>query len=97
MKLFGWYRALMRNPQSRWLVIIGSLVYLVSPIDLSPDIIPFVGQIDDVILATLLFSELFQWLLGAGHLASNESAGAQQENDATVKTTVDVEAVSIDE
>ncbi|MEL6222069.1 MAG: YkvA family protein [Cyanobacteria bacterium J06627_8] len=101
MKLFGWYRMLMRNPQSRWLVIVGSLLYLISPIDLSPDVFPFLGQIDDVVLASLLFSELFQWLLGGNQLEPTVNDKAQpgradDMNDPTVQT-VDVEAVSIDE
>ena len=103
MNPFGWYRALMRNPQYRWIVILGSLLYLISPIDLSPDIFPLIGQIDDVIIATLLFSELFQRLLGGANLEASNGGFAAQPNrqphdadDPTVKT-VDVKAVSVDE
>lgn len=105
MNPFGWYRALMRNPQYRWIVILGSLLYLISPIDLSPDIIPLVGQIDDVIIVTLLFSELFQRLLGGATLESSQSPRADfasqphrqtYDADSAIKT-VDVKAVSVDE
>jgi len=64
MNPFGWYRALLRNPQYRWIAILGSLFYLISPIDLSPDVVPLLGQIDDVVIIMLLFSELSQQLLG---------------------------------
>jgi uncharacterized membrane protein YkvA (DUF1232 family) len=101
MKPFGWYRLLMRNPQSRWLVILGSLFYLISPIDLSPDVVPLVGQIDDVILVSLLVSELFQWLLGGNSTEPRDNPGFQSQSapdihEQNVKT-VDVKAVSIDE
>ncbi|MEB3212372.1 MAG: YkvA family protein [Leptolyngbyaceae bacterium] len=101
MKLFGWYRMLMRNPQTRWLVIIGSLLYLISPIDLSPDLFPLVGQVDDIILVSLLFSEMFQWLLGSNQADLEENNGFQSRyseapNDPTIRT-VDVDAVSVDE
>jgi len=36
--------------------VIFSIVYLVSPIDLIPDFIPFVGYIDDMIIVPLLMS-----------------------------------------
>lgn len=56
--LYTWYGDLLRNPKYRWWVILGTLVYLVSPIDVLPDFIPVVGQIDDVFLLTLLVSEV---------------------------------------
>jgi uncharacterized membrane protein YkvA (DUF1232 family) len=52
------YRTILRNPQSRGWVILGSLIYLISPLDFSPDILPILGQIDDVALMALLVSEL---------------------------------------
>jgi len=58
--LYTGYRALIRNPQTRWLVIAGTLLSLFSPLDLSPDILPLAGQLDDVLLVTLLLTELFQ-------------------------------------
>jgi uncharacterized membrane protein YkvA (DUF1232 family) len=113
MNPFGWYRALMRNPQYRWLVILGSLIYLISPIDLSPDIVPLVGQIDDVIIVTLLFSEVFQRLLGGNSLESSNAGFSGQgdrhassygddhrrtyRSDDPSVKTVDVKAVSVDD
>jgi len=56
--LYSWYGNLIRKPKYRWWVIMGTIVYLVSPIDIAPDFIPVVGQIDDLVLLTLLVSEV---------------------------------------
>ncbi|MGL5080545.1 MAG: YkvA family protein [Microcoleaceae cyanobacterium] len=56
----NWYKLLLRNPKSRWWIILGTLVYLFSPLDISPDVLPILGQIDDVILLTLLFSGVYE-------------------------------------
>ncbi|MBM0740383.1 DUF1232 domain-containing protein [Phormidium sp. CLA17] len=61
--LYKWYRDVIRNPKYRWWVIGGSLLYLVSPIDISPDVFPVIGWIDDGVIATLLVTELSQVLL----------------------------------
>ena len=42
-----------RVPRRRKLVLLGLVVYLSVPIDLVPDFIPVVGQLDDVIVAAL--------------------------------------------
>jgi uncharacterized membrane protein YkvA (DUF1232 family) len=57
------YRLILQNPKYRWLVILGSLIYLVSPFDIVTDIIPFVGWIDDGLIATLLVTEVSQIIL----------------------------------
>jgi uncharacterized membrane protein YkvA (DUF1232 family) len=61
--IYNWYREAMRHPQWRWLVIGGSLVYLVSPIDISPDIFPVIGWLDDGVIAGLLVAELSQIMM----------------------------------
>lgn len=58
--LYNWYRNTVRNPKYRWWVVLATVVYLLSPFDISPDFLPIVGQIDDIALATLLISELSQ-------------------------------------
>ncbi|NEQ98337.1 MAG: DUF1232 domain-containing protein [Cyanothece sp. SIO2G6] len=101
MRPFGWYRALLANPQYRWIAILGSLVYLISPIDLSPDIIPLLGQIDDVILLSVLFSSVVQMILPAPQSDYPNSPGQSPTNagdksdDPNVRT-VDVNATTID-
>jgi len=37
------------------LLILGALLYVVSPVDLAPDLIPAVGWLDDLIVVGLLF------------------------------------------
>ncbi|AFY43509.1 YkvA family protein [Nostoc sp. PCC 7107] len=100
--VYTWYRNLIRNPKYRWWVILGTLVYFVSPIDIVPDIFPIVGQIDDVLLMTLLVSEvsglvLEGWKARKGVDTSvNTANAANTSNDATSDAkTVDVDAVSV--
>ncbi|MEO0539531.1 MAG: YkvA family protein [Cyanobacteria bacterium P01_A01_bin.105] len=57
---YGWYRNTLRNTKYRWLIVLGTLLYLVSPIDIAPDFIPVLGWIDDGVIATLLIAELSQ-------------------------------------
>lgn len=91
-----WYRNVLRNPKYRWWIIIGSLVYLLSPIDISPDFIPVVGWIDDGLIATLLVAEVSQLLLEQlkGRIkSSSEAPGTETPSEAT---TVDVNAASVE-
>lgn len=91
--LYQWYRDALRNPKYRWWVILGSLTYLVSPLDLAPDLIPLVGQIDDVVVVTLLVTELSQLLFDSLR-AKQEGDGPQQSvEDDSGAQTVDVDAV----
>jgi uncharacterized membrane protein YkvA (DUF1232 family) len=77
--LHNWYRSLLQNPKYRWWVVGASLVYLVSPIDLAPDFIPFVGLIDDTLIISLLVSEV----------ASIAKAKLQSHNTRSTKSTPD--------
>jgi len=53
------YRKLIRNSKYRWIVIIASISYIVSPVDLLPELFTFpIGLIDDGIVATLLVTEV---------------------------------------
>lgn len=55
---YSWYRGAIRHPKWRWAIILGTAFYLISPIDVIPELFPFVGLIDDGLLATLLVTEL---------------------------------------
>jgi len=97
--LYTWYRDTLRNPKYRWWIIIGTFVYLLSPIDISPDFIPIAGQLDDVVVLTLLVSEVSQMLIDYAKIrkGSTVSDYATPTENTSTKTnhTVDVEAVSM--
>ncbi len=53
------YRKLIRNSKYRWIIIVASIAYIVSPVDLLPELFTFpVGLIDDGLVATLLVTEV---------------------------------------
>lgn len=87
--LYNWYRETLRNPKYRWWLIIGSLVYLFSPIDIAPDFIPIVGWIDDGIVLSLLVAEVSQLL--SQRLKGREENTVNEVNSVDANT-VDVEA-----
>ncbi|MEA5620721.1 YkvA family protein [Cronbergia sp. UHCC 0137] len=96
--VYNWYRDLLRNPKYRWWIIIGTLAYLASPIDIAPDFIPIIGQIDDVFLVTLLVSEVSAllidgWKSRQGSVDSN--ANNEVADSGSTTDTVDVDAVSV--
>ena len=94
--IYNWYRNTIRNPQYRWWIILGTLAYIFSPFDISPDLFPILGQIDDVAITILLISEVSQLLVDFAK--SRQSPGSTQvDDDSTSGPTVDVEAVSVDE
>ncbi|NJP11877.1 MAG: DUF1232 domain-containing protein [Leptolyngbyaceae cyanobacterium RU_5_1] len=41
--LYNWYRNTLRHPKYRWWIILGTLLYLLSPVDISPDMFPILG------------------------------------------------------
>lgn len=91
--VYTWYRGLLRNPKYRWWVILGTALYFVSPIDIAPDFLPIVGQLDDVFLLTLLFSEVSQLVIEG--VKARKSNGNTKEPNATTPSTVDIDAVSV--
>lgn len=40
-------------PVARWMAI-GLMIYLISPIDLIPDFLPVIGQLDDIVIAPVV-------------------------------------------
>ncbi|MCY7368593.1 MAG: DUF1232 domain-containing protein [Chamaesiphon sp.] len=91
--LHNWYRSLLQNPKYRWWVVGASLVYLVSPIDLAPDFIPFVGLIDDTLIISLLVSEVAS--IAKEKLQSHNTRSSKSNPDATDQV-VDVQVMAAD-
>ncbi len=91
---YNWYRNTIRNPKYRWWLILGTFLYLFSPIDLSPDFLPVLGWIDDAVVMTLLVSEVSQLLVDQVKLRqsqnSNSTSSATKESE-----TVDVDAIPL--
>lgn len=85
--VYNWYRQTLRHSKYRWLIVAGTLLYLVGPVDISPDVFPIVGWIDDTVVATLLVTEVSQMLLEA------RKNNKKQEPDST-PNTINVDAVS---
>jgi len=89
--IYNWYRNTIRNPRYRWWMILATLAYVISPIDIAPDFLPIVGQIDDVMIVSLLISEVSQLLF--------DYMRQRQEKPVSPSTkegeTIEVEAVSV--
>ena len=100
MNFLNWYRKLLRNPKYRWWIVVGSLVYLLSPFDLSPDFFPILGQIDDLAVLTLLLSEGTQMIMEGIRKKREEELGqpfeAEADGEPENTKTVDVDVVSTD-
>jgi uncharacterized membrane protein YkvA (DUF1232 family) len=87
---YNWYKATLRNTKYRWVLVLGTLLYLVSPIDISPDFLPIIGWVDDGLLATLLVTELSQ--IALEHLNKRKPSNTGETDAAAVDpiTTVEV-------
>ena len=73
---YDWYEQAICNPKYRCFVIIGTVLYLLSSIDVLPDIIPVLGWIDDGVLATFLVTEVAQMVF-----SRNRSSSEKKENE----------------
>ena len=91
--LVKWFTNLIRNSKYRWFVILGSLLYLVSPLDISPDIFPIVGWIDDGLLATIVVTELTQMAIERKRKSKDQISQNVDQNDSG--TVIDVESVAV--
>ena len=49
-------------PRAAKIALAAAMVYLASPIDLVPDFIPFLGYVDDVLLAAVLVDGLLNYV-----------------------------------
>ncbi|MBD0303903.1 MAG: DUF1232 domain-containing protein [Tolypothrix sp. T3-bin4] len=94
--IYNWYRNTIRNPKYRWWMILGTLLYIFSPIDIAPDFIPIIGQLDDIAILSLLVAEVSQVLIESAK--SRKSTTVASDTASTSETsdkTVDVDAVSV--
>ena len=91
--IYKWFINLIRNSKYRWAVILGSLIYLISPLDISPDIFPVIGWIDDGLLASIVVTELTQIVLEK----RREKAGVvhQSRSNKNADAVIDVESVTV--
>lgn len=93
--LYGFYRNAIRNPKYRWWIILGTLVYLLSPLDISPDFFPIAGEIDDILLVTLMMTEVSQMLMDTLKRRGNMTEEKSSTVAGDASPTVDVDAVSM--
>lgn len=91
--IYNWYRDLLRNPKYRWWVVGASVVYLVSPLDISPDVFPVIGWIDDGIVISLLIAEVSQIVKAK---LQEHSVRADKATETVQDTAVDVNAVQVE-
>ncbi len=95
-KVRHWYRKALRHSKYRWLVVFGSLLYLISPLDISPDVLPVIGWLDDGLIATLLITEVSQVLFEQLNASKTKQHRPEEEEEIDAgSTVVDVQAVSI--
>lgn len=90
--LHNWYRGLLQNPKYRWWVVAASIVYLVSPIDLVPDFLPFAGLLDDTLIISLLVAEVAQ--VAKLTLQSQNTRTNTSSSDAASQV-IDVQAIPV--
>ena len=96
--LYTWYRNIIRNPKYRWWVIAGTLAYVLSPFDISPDFIPIIGQVDDIAIVTLLVAEVSQMVVDFIKLRRGQDtqvvSNMNNQGSSTTNNTIDVNVVS---
>jgi uncharacterized membrane protein YkvA (DUF1232 family) len=91
--IYNWYRQLVANPKYRWWVIGASLLYVLSPIDIAPDFIPFIGQIDDAVVITILATEIAGVLKDRANAVKQKAKAA--DSDINVPEVVDVTSTEV--
>ena len=97
--LYTWYRNIIRNPKYRWWVIAGTLAYVLSPFDISPDFIPIIGQVDDIAIVTLLVAEVSQMVVDFIKLRRGQDtqvvSNMNNQGSTTTDNTIEVNVVSV--
>lgn len=90
--VYNWYKQVIAHPRYRWWVILGTVAYLVSPVDIASDFLPFIGQLDDVAIVTLMVTELSSV---AKEFAKNKSNAKVNQAVANNQDVVEVKAVTV--
>jgi uncharacterized membrane protein YkvA (DUF1232 family) len=85
---YKWYRNKVSNPKYRWLIIGGTLLYLFSPFDISPDFFPIIGWIDDGAVLVLLTTELTRLLMEYRKDRKDNNINPPQEEIVDVEATI---------
>ncbi len=100
----SWYRRLIRHSKYRWLVLLGTLAYVATPVDLIPSFIPVIGWLDDGLVVTLALTEVTQMLLERRRREANltnpkpkasSMDSAKEDATTTAASTIDVDAVAM--
>lgn len=89
---YNWYSNQIRHPKYRWIIVLGTMAYLLSPLDISPDFIPILGWIDDGVMITLLTTELSRLLIERRKRRSGVSGTINSPVDA-IPVEVDAEVI----
>ena len=58
VKLLGRLLKDVRVPTTEKALFVGAIIYVISPLDLIPDILPFIGQVDDIYVVALTLLRL---------------------------------------
>ncbi len=89
---YRWYSSKVSNPKYRWAIILGTLLYLVSPFDISPDFLPIIGWIDDGAVLAILTTELTRLVV---EQRSRRKVNIQPDVQEKSEKTVDVQATAV--
>ena len=49
-------------PRSAKLALAAAVVYLASPLDIVPDVVPFLGYVDDVLIGAIVVDGVLRWV-----------------------------------
>lgn len=86
-------RKVLRHPKYRWFAIVAGLFYLISPLDISPDVVPILGWIDDGLIASLVVAEASQIVME--QLKNRKKVTNAESNSTQIAATIDVKPVSL--
>lgn len=96
----NWYRKAIQHSKYRWLVVLGTLFYLLSPLDISPDVFPIVGWLDDGAVVALLVTEMSQLMVEQlksrnKRQTASVAQSVYETEEVIISDFIDVEAVTV--